>query len=266
MQSTLEVDVDLVSVFVTVHDTDGAYVPGLDSRDFQVFEDGELQPIEVFERGDGVPSSLGILIDDSGSSADILAAVRSGVQDFAAGLDPDDEIFVMSFGTEVRVIHDLGDDLSGLRSSLSALRAWGTSVFYDALDSGIRKLAGTNARQALIVLTDGDDNGSERTWIEIVRAAESRMVILYFVGMGPPILVDTYTLRGLASMTGGRVYLMSGDDSPRNVLDAVRREMSYQYYLAYYSSPGPGYHSIRVAIPGTEFTARAREGYLVLAE
>lgn len=264
---TLEVDVDLVSVFLTVHDQSGAYVDGLGMNDFRVFEDGESREIEVFEEGGGVESSLGILIDDSGSSAGILEAIRSGVAEFAGSFGPGDEIFVMSFGAETRVIHDFGDNPRDLRRALEQLRSWGTSVFFDALDDGIGKLASArNTRKALIVLTDGEDNRSTTTYREIVRSAQSGMVLLYFIGMGPPILVDTYTLEGLASMTGGRVALMSGDDSPGDALRAIRSELSRQYYLAYYSSSEPGYHAIRVEVPGRDFTVRAREGYLVQSD
>jgi Ca-activated chloride channel family protein len=264
LQSTIEVDVNLINVFLTVHDADGRYVTGLGRDDFEVYEDGERRAIEVFETADGVQSSLGLLIDNSGSSADILDAVRSGVLDFAEGLPSGDEIFVMSFGTEDRVIHDFSDGPLALELALDQLESWGTSVFFDALDSGIRKVAATpNPRKALIVLTDGDDNGSERSYLEIVRAAESQMVMLYFIGMGPPILVDTHTLRGLAAMTGGHVVAMGRSDSPRDALDEIREDLSRQYYLGYYSSAGEGAHSIRVEVPGAEVTVRSREGFVV---
>jgi Ca-activated chloride channel homolog len=264
LQTTLEVDVDLVNVFLTVHDRDGSYVTGLEAEDFRVFEDDQLRTIEMFDTGENLPSSVGILIDNSGSSADTLNAVRSGVLEFSDGLEANDQIFVMSFGTEDRVIQDFGDDRSRLADALGALRSWGTSVFFDALDSGIRKIAGSaNPRKALIVLSDGEDNRSDRTYLEVVRAAESNMVMLYFVGMGPRILVDTYTLQGLASMSGGRVYLMSGSDSPRRALEAIHLDLSRQYYLGYYSASVPGFHTIRVEVPGTDYTVRAREGYLV---
>ena len=263
-QSTLRVNVDLVNIFLTVHDRDGRYVTGLGREDFRIYEDGELRPIEIFETSDGVRSSLGLMIDNSGSSADILRAVKSGVIDFANGLPQDDEIFVMSFGTEDRVVHDFSQSVRDVGSSLEQLRSWGTSRLFDALDSAIRKVSGAGSpRKALIVMSDGYDNGSERTYLEVVRAAESRTVMLYFIGMGPPILVDTHTMRGLASVTGGSVVLMSGDDSPRDALAAIREDLSHQYYLGYHASAERGYHSIRVDVPGADVTVRSREGYLV---
>jgi Ca-activated chloride channel family protein len=137
-------------------------------------------------------------------------------------------------------------------------------VFLDALDAGIRKLSGReHRRKALVVLTDGKDNGSRRTFREVTREAESGMVLLYFIGMGPRVLVDRHTLEGLAGMTGGRVSMVSGDTSPTEALMDIREDLSRQYYLAYYSTPAPGSHSIRVEAPDPRYTVRAREGYLV---
>jgi Ca-activated chloride channel family protein len=267
LQSTVEVDVNLINIFLTVHDPQGRYVSGLGPDDFAVFEDGELQAIEVFETADGVRSSLGLLLDNSGSSADILDSIRSGVVDFARGLEPEDEIFVMSFGTNDRVVHDFSDSRTRLRASLAQLESWGTSVFFDALASGIDKVArGVNPRKALIVLTDGQDNGSRTSYLEVVHAAESHLVMLYFIGMGAPILVDTHTLEGLAALTGGRVVQMGRDESPRDALAEIRDELSEQYFLAYYSAAREGSHNIRVEVPGAEVTIRSREGFIVEPE
>jgi Ca-activated chloride channel family protein len=207
---------------------------------------------------------VGVLIDTSGSSSDTLDAVRTGVAGFTRGLREEDEFFVMSFGTEARVVHDFGTPSGALGKALEELRPWGVSVFLDALDAGIRKLSGReHRRKALVVLTDGKDNGSRRTFREVTREAESGMVLLYFIGMGPRVLVDRHTLEGLAGMTGGRVSMVSGDTSPTEALMDIREDLSRQYYLAYYSTPAPGSHSIRVEVPDPRYTVRAREGYLV---
>jgi Ca-activated chloride channel family protein len=264
LQSTLEVDVSLVGVFLTVHDADGRYVDGLSRQDFRVYEDGEPREIAAFDAGRDLPTSAGILVDTSGSSADTLESVRRGVLEFTRRLGSDDEFFVMSFGTEAGVVHDFGEPAGDLPAALDRLRPWGVSVFLDALDSGIRKLGGREQRRkALIVLTDGKDNGSKTIYRDVARAAESGMVLLYFLGMGSRSLVDTHTLDGLAGMTGGRVSLVSGAVSPADALMEIREDLSRQYYLAYYSPPRAGSHSIRVETSDASYTVRARDGYLV---
>ncbi len=264
LQSVLTVDVNLVNVFATVQDGEGRYVSGLGRDDFRVIEDGEERPIEIFEATSNLPSSLGVLIDNSGSSASILGSIRSGVEEFSASLDPEDETFVMSFAIETQVVHDLHEDVNELPGALRRLRSWGTSVFYDALWEGINKVTqGVHERKALIVLSDGNDNRSQKSYLEVVREAQRNTVLLYFVGIGPRILIDTYTMDGLASMSGGSVLMVSEDQSVSDALETIREELAYQYYLGYHASAEEGFHSIEVEVPGRDVTVRAREGYLV---
>ena len=263
-QSTLQVDVDLVNVFVTVQDDEGRYIGDLTSEDFRVFEDDEERPIEIFEKTDDLFSSIGVLIDNSGSSADILGSIRSGVEDFSNRLTSEDETFVMSFAIDAQVVHGFDADAARLGRALGSLRAWGTSVLYDALYSGINEAtAGWHERKALIVLSDGNDNQSEKSYRDVVQAAQSNMILLYFVGLGPPILIDTHTMEGLASMTGGRVVLLDRDQPVAEALEQIREELGHQYYLGYHASSEQGFHSIRVEVPERDVTVRARNGYLV---
>ena len=263
-QSTLQVDVDLVNVFATVQDDEGRYIGDLTPEDFRVFEDDEERPIEIFETTDDLFSSIGVLIDNSGSSADILGSIRSGVEDFSNRLTSEDEIFVMSFAIDAQVVHDFDAEADRLGRALGSLRAWGTSVLFDALYSGINEAtAGKHERKALIVLSDGNDNQSEKSYREVVQAAQSNMILLYFVGLGPPILIDRHTMEGLASMTGGRVVLLDRDQPVAEALEQIRQELGHQYYLGYHASSEQGFHSIRVEVPERDVTVRARAGYLV---
>ena len=263
-QSTIEVEVNLVNIFVTVLDQEGLFIDDLDVDDFRVLEDGIEQAVEVFETEDVLTTGLGILVDNSGSSGSILRSVRSGVPEFVESSRSSDDTFVMSFATGVRVIYDFEDSVGTLRPALNNLRPFGTSVLFDALLSGTRKIRDTSHdRQALIVLTDGNDNRSTRSYSDVVRTAESNMVLLYFIGIGPGILVDSHTLEGLASKTGGRVVLMGSEQSVPDALDEIRQDLGRQYYLGYHASADPGYHTIEVQIPGRAAQVRAREGYRV---
>ena len=81
-QSTITIDVNLVNVFATIQDADGRYVTDLGRDDFELYEDGVLQAVEVFEREDDLPTTVGVLIDNSGSSAADLDSIKSGVLEF----------------------------------------------------------------------------------------------------------------------------------------------------------------------------------------
>ena len=264
IQSTIKVDVNLVNVFATIQDADGRYVTDLGRDDFELYEDGVLRTVEVFEREDDLPTTVGVLIDNSGSSAADLDSIKSGVLEFESTLTPVDETFVMSFATQVRTIHGFDRDGGQLATSLARLRSSGTSLLFDALRSGTSKAHdGSHYRKALVVLTDGNDNGSRSSYTAVVRDAQGSMVMLYFVAMGPRILVDMHTITGLASITGGRVVPASTDIDVVDALLEIREEIRHQYYLGYHASPEPGYHEIRVEVPGRNLTVRTREGYLV---
>jgi VWFA-related protein len=264
-QDTLQVDVNLVNIFVTVQDAQGLFVDDLEAGDFRVIEDGRPQPIEVFESHQDLATGLGILVDNSGSSSEILRSVRGDVPDFVEDLPGGDEAFVVAFGTNLELVYDFGEESDAIGRALDRLRPYGTSVLFDALYTSIEKISESrHERQALIVLTDGNDNRSVTTYTEVVGAAESGMVILYFVGIGPSALVDTYTLRGLAAKTGGSLIMLGREREVGDALEEIRDDLGRQYYIGYHASAEPGYHTIEVQVPERDnVTVRAREGYRV---
>src|SRR3982750_299292 len=103
-QDTLRVDVNLVNVFLTVKKPGGEFVSGLPADAFRIYEDDVPQKISIFEKEDQVGSSIGILMDTSGSDVDILPIMKTGVLDFAQKARRSDEFFVMTFGITAQLI------------------------------------------------------------------------------------------------------------------------------------------------------------------
>jgi VWFA-related protein len=262
-QQPLRVDVNLVNVIVTVQDASGQYVTGLNVGDFRVYEDGIEQKVAVFEKQD-VDSAVGVLVDNSLSMVDVLPMMKTGLADFAQRTNSFNELFVMTFGTRVRVLHDIGEPLTKLESNVKLISAQGTSVLFDALVEGLRKLGGRQAeRKALLVFTDGIDTASKAGFRDVVLAAQKAGALLYFIPIGSRILVDEHTIEMLAKETGGRaIYLRTGDPI-RPAMESIRQELARQYYVGYYASRRPGFHAIRVEVPGRELKIRAKNGYLI---
>ena len=140
-QQPLRVDVDLVNVVLTVQDASGRFVSDLNEGDFRVYEDGVEQKIAVFQKED-VGSAVGLLLDNSLSMVDILPAMKTGILDFADHTKSFEELFVMTFGTRVRTLHEVKQPLSQLQTSLKTLGVQGTSVLFDALVEALKKVAG----------------------------------------------------------------------------------------------------------------------------
>jgi Ca-activated chloride channel family protein len=264
-QQTLKVDVDLVNVFITAQDERGQFVPDLRKDDFAIYDDGEPQKISIFEKDRDVRSAIGILIDTSGSTVDILPYERRGLIEFAKTISHPDEYYVVTFGTYVRMIHRTPEPNIHLEQALQNVKAYGTSLLFDAMLYGMDKVnASDNERKALVVFTDGSDNGSNIEFGRVVREAQLSGVLLYFVAIGSPVLVDKHTVESLANESGGRVFYVPKSQQVLPYLEKIRVELSRQYYVGYYIARKPGFHHIKVDLPGQSgIKIRTKSGYLV---
>jgi VWFA-related protein len=261
-QQTLKVDVNLVNVFATVKDDRGNFVTNLAKEDFHVYDDDQLQDVQVFEKQDKVESSIGILMDNSGSMVDIMPYMKRGVRDFARILPKSDNYFLVSFGTTVKLLHNSSQPQKHLEDSLAGMRAWGTSSLYDGLLYSMEKVEKSDRpRKALIAFTDGNDNGSNITHSRVVQEIQESAILLYFVAIGSPILVDSHTLESLSDISGGRTFYVPKQEAIAPVLEQIRTELGQQYYLAYYVPRRAGFHRIRVEVPGRDVKIRAKTGY-----
>jgi len=261
-QDGLRVDVNLVNVFLTVQDARGQFVTGLTANDFRVYEDGVEQKIAVFEKEDAVESAIGLLVDNSGSMVDILPMTKAGILTFARTFQRFEELFVMAFGTNVRLLHDVRGSLSRLERELDGLKPRGTTVLYDALLEAMRKVGESeHVRKALIVFADGNDNGSLAGHRDASLEAQRSGVLLYFIAIGSPVHIDKNTIESLASLSGGRVVYLNKTDPVPPAMETIRAELAKQYYVGYYAPRKPGFHQIRVEIPARDVRIRAKTGY-----
>ena len=258
----LKVDVNLVNVFATVKDDRGNFITDLSKEDFRVYDDDQLQDVRVFEKQDKVDSSIGLLMDASGSMVDIIPYMRRGVRDFTRAISKNDDFFLVSFGTAVKLLHTSKQSVKHLEESLAGLRAWGTSSLYDGLLYSMEKVEKSDRpRKALITFTDGNDNGSNITHARVVQEIQESAVLLYFVAIGSAVLVDAHTLESLSDISGGRTFYVPKQDTIAPVLEEIRTELGHQYYLGYYVPHRAGFHHIRVEVPGRNVKIRAKTGY-----
>ena len=262
-QGTLSLDVNLVNVFLTAQNSRGEYATGLTADDFRVFEDDVEKKISIFETDDRIASSMGLLVDNSGSMVDILPIMKSGVLDFAQKARRNDDFFVMTFGNRAQVIQDIRQPVAKLDAAFKTITASGTSVFFDAMLQGMAKVSRSEQqRKALIVFSDGNDNGSKAGFGDVSHAAQRANVLLYFIPIGAKRLIDQPTVESLARLTGGRVLYLDKADSIRPVIENIRTELAKQYYLGYYTARRPGLHRIRVEVPGQDLRIRSKTQYM----
>src|SRR5688572_747889 len=257
--------VQLIEVYATVTDAKGELVTGLRQSDFQVFENDRLQEISAFAAGE-FPLTVALGVDRSFSMAgDKLRLAKLASQTFLKQLKSDDRSMVIAIGNNAEVIAPLSTDHAAQAQAVAALDAWSTTSLYDAVIVALDRLEPEKGRQALVVFSDGADRYSQATSGQVLARARRSQALIYPITIGKarvPASVE------LATLTGGRPFLLRDVKELERTLTTIARELRYQYLIGYVPSvpPRPGvreWRSIRVALknPANGLRVRARDGY-----
>jgi Ca-activated chloride channel family protein len=276
-QTTLHVDVKLVSVFVSVTDRNGAVVGGLTREDFALTEDGRPQRIAVFERQSELPLNLTLAIDTSGSVRKDLAGEADAARRFAhAILRPQDQMSLLQFATQARELVPFTNQVSQIDRGLGRLRGGWATALYDAVVLGSERLGNKSGRKVLVVVSDGDDTAGNSTYAQALEAALRNEVMIYTI-IDVPIeasagrdLGGEHALITLAEQTGGKSFY-ERDGGLDNAFARVSDDLRTQYLLGYYPKDqerGSAFHRVRVTVPRAAadgLTIRHKSGYYMNA-
>lgn len=271
--TTLRLDVKLVSVFVNVTDRNGAIVGGLTRDDFALSEDGRPQTITLFERQSELPLNLTLAIDTSGSVHKDLGEEAEAAHKFAhALLRPQDQMSLMQFATDVEQITPFTNKLSQIDHGLNHLHGDFATALYNAVQQACQRLGGRDGRRVLVLVSDGDDTISDTTYAQALEAALRNEVMIYSI-IDVPIAAsagrDTggeHALITLAEQTGGKSFYES-EGGLDKAFARVSDDLRTQYLLGYYprnQEPGREFHRIQVSIPraaANDFDIRHKAGY-----
>ena len=276
---TFRAGVDLVSVAAVVRDRRGQVVRDLSRDDFVVIDNGVPRRIVEFSPAEEGPVSVALLFDVSGSMAvaSNLSAARRAVDHLLSWLNPGvDEAALFTFDTRLDEIQSFTSNPSVMRASLDRLGAFGMTSLYDAIGDVAKRLGERNTRRrAIVVVTDGLDNGSLLTPEEVSGIASATDVPVYVIAVVSPIdhqgektfvgggqvTAATSALTNLAWWTGGNVHVVSGDAQASVAARAVLAELRHQYVLAFESAGAPGWRPLDIRLRRRELTVRARSGY-----
>jgi VWFA-related protein len=239
------------------------------SRDhFRVLEDGVAQTIRSFSQEDS-PVSLGLVFDTSGSMRGKLnASIESMRLLFQTRMDGD-EYFVVQFADQPRLLGGFTPEPEEIRRRLGRLEAHGWTSLLDALALAVHQMKyAQNARRALLVLSDGNDNNSRYSEAEIRNMIIESDVRVYAIGVGH----RAGFLEQIAEETGGKVLIARHTGDLPDVVQTLSREIRTQYVVGYSSqSWNDGkYHKVKVEVlppPGSPaLRASWRRGYYAPAE
>jgi Ca-activated chloride channel homolog len=238
----LRVEIDLVLLQATVTDKNNNYIKGLSQTDFQVWEDKIEQKVEYFY-AENVPVSVAIIFDVSGSMEKKLQQARLAANTFLKLGDEEDEYLLIEFSDSARIVQDFTSDITKLQNRILFSAAKGNTSLYDALYLALDKVSrdGSNARKAVIVITDGQDNHSRYSFTNVRDFAREHDVMIYGIGIEDraDLLIGGFSgrlvLRSLSEMTGGSAYFPDSIDSLPEICERIGVDLKNQYVLGYRS-------------------------------
>src|ERR1700757_2500870 len=254
---TFRKNVNLVNVFFTVKDKHGALIPDLNKDHFDVFEEGHPEAIKFFTAESNLPLTLGIMIDNSLSMEKMLPEEKVVAADFLRKVLTDKDLaFIISFDINVELLQDLTADQHLLRAGLEKARInVGTggggfpgigqgpipishpkgTLLYDAVYLGANDMLSKQVgRKAMIVLTDGVDQGSQEKLKDALEAAQKADVICYVLLLFDPRYgSDMSDMSHLTEQTGGRAISVGSADKLDKAFAQISSELRSQYSLAY---------------------------------
>ena len=269
---------DLVLLTVTATQGENTPTTGLIREDFRIFEDGVPQEISLFAR-DPQPISLSILIDSSSSMEDNLRVAQEAAIGFCRRLGPNDQAQVTAFSSENRIRQTFTSDIDALERSIRETRANGSTALYSAIYVALNELNTMRRRQppdeirrqAIVVLSDGEDTTSLTHYEDLLELGKRSDVAIYSIGLrdkNPPATrrfnEADYVLRTLSQSTGGRVFFVREIDELPDVYNQIADELANQYIIGFISSNtvrDGSWRQIAVRVGQSGVVARTRTGY-----
>jgi VWFA-related protein len=298
---TLKVNVGVVQLFFNVKDKHGALIPGLTKDNFDLFEDGKQQTIKYFKAESDLPLTLGILIDSSGSQINVLDMEKVVGGSFLESiLRPKDEAFVISFDVDIDLLQDFTSSVSRLKHALNQAKInnggvscsggplgpqgpipcsktgpRGTALYDAVYLASHDEFSHEVGRKAMILLTDGEDQGSKLKLKDAIEAAQKADTICYvlliadrgFYGFGG--YHGDAEMKKLALETGGRVIEVGNKiERLRSAFDQIAQELRSQYNAGYVPTNGQRdgtFRKVEIKPKQGDYKIQARSGYYATA-
>ena len=288
---TLKVTTEVVNVYAVVRDKHGRLIPDLTKNDFEIKEDNIPQNITYFSRETDTPLTLAIMVDTSPSQERVLDTEQAEAKEFLRQiLRPSrDLVCVMHFDLEVELLQDFTADLGRLDRAIDETqinggargvlpsplpsRSVGGTHLYDAIYLAATQMMSQQVgRKVLILLTDGEDQGSRETLDQALEAAQKSDCIIYaidivdhaFYGFGNMGFKGDSVLRKLCEQTGGDVIKVNKIRNTSEAFQKIAEELRTQYLLGYTPSnprKDSGFRKISVRATSGDYKIQARAGY-----
>src|SRR5580700_7658405 len=247
--ATFSSGVQVVNLFATVLNKNHEILRDLTKDDFQVLENGRPENIRYFTRESDLPLTIGLMVDTSMSQVKVLDAERGASLRFLDQVlrENKDHVFIMQFDLAVQTRQpltasrrELGQALAYVdtptRSQLQSQYGGGTLLFDSIVDASQDIMKKQQGRKALIVLSDGGENGSDASISDAIEAAQRAETLIYTIlfsdgsyGSNPGIM------QRLAKETGGGYFEVSKKLSIDQVYALIQEDLRSQYSIGFVS-------------------------------
>ena len=271
--------VEIVSLNVTVTDPGSRYVTDLTQDEFAVYEDGVKQEVTFFTHTN-LPIALSLLLDTSASMDARLSTVQEAAIGFARRLRAQDLAEVVDFDSRVVVLQTFTNSAAALEQAIRKTSAGGSTSLYNAVYIALKNLKKVVAkstdeirRQAIVLLSDGEDTSSLLPFEEVLDLAKRSETAIYAIGLrqsdspvgGARSFKEAeFVLRQFAQETGGRTFFPNQVSDLANVYGQISDELSSQYTVGY-TSRNPkrdgSWRRVIVRVDRPSVTARTKQGY-----
>jgi VWFA-related protein len=302
--TTLKVNVNLVSLYFTVHDKHGALIPNLTKDDCSILEDKEPQKIKNFTAEADLPLTLGLLLDTSGSQQNVLPMEQQTGSAFVKRiLRSKDEAFLVSFDVQISLLQDFTSNPRLIERAMSEAQinvgggsggvpgigqgpvpVQGTpkgTLLYDAVyQASEDKMRSESGRKAFIILTDGEDQGSTHKIADAIEAAQKANVIIYVLLIADRGFYSGYgygmslgysgasAMKKMAEETGGRMIDVGNNGKKMEAaFQQIEDELRTQYLASYTPSNNRldgTYRKLDVSCKGDGLRVQTRKGYYAI--
>lgn len=286
---TLKSTSAVVNLYAVVEGHHGRFIRDLNKGDFQITDNGIPTEIQYFSQDTNVPLSLGVALDTSNSQADLLRTEQDAAKEFLRlVLTKADQACVMTFDTDVRLVQDFTDTPAVLAKAIDAAEinetgksilqmnppsATGGTHLYDAIYLASDELMKPrHGREVIVLVTDGEDQGSHIDLRKAIEAAGKANVVVYSIIVSDPefytLMDSTYRgdahVRELTSTTGGRTIRVRSTKQIAQAFQQIAQELHSQYRLGYLPPTlrnDGSFRRIVVKVRGRSYTVRTRSGY-----
>jgi VWFA-related protein len=287
---TLKVTVNLVNVYLSVRDKNG-YITNMHKEDCQILEDKVPQTIKRFTQEKNLPLTIGLLLDTSGSQMNVLPLEQEAGAEFLKDvLTPKDEAFLISFDINVDLLADYTNSPREIQRAMNkasintgagtgSVTGNGTprgTLLYDAIYLAAHdKLSQEAGRKIIVILTDGEDQGSQETIKTAIEAAQKANTIVYVILIADRGFYSGYgmiysgagEMDKLASQTGGRVINVGNNGKKlQEAFNQIQDELRTQYLASYTPTNAKtdgSYRNLNISC-GKDTKVQARKGYYAI--